>query len=82
MSRKTKVTDLTQGVKAERKPIEFVRHLDTDGMLTISCSSPNQWDNLQRIARGKYDTIIAWDDDTNNRAIYLGHWNDGYVDND
>jgi hypothetical protein len=94
MSKKTKVTDLTQSVKVERKPIEFVMFLNPDGILTemflnpdgilteIRCR-PNEWDNLQRIAVGKNDTIMAWDDCLpNERVIYLGHWNDGYVDND
>jgi hypothetical protein len=82
LARCTKVTDLTQGVNVKGKPIEFVMFLNPDGILTELCCRPNQWDNLQRIARGKYDAIIAWNDNTNNRAIYLGHWNDGYVDND
>lgn len=85
MSKKTKVTDLTQGVK-ERKPIEFVKVLERTGVLTDNPRTPSTFNNVQRVLSAdtsKYDIIIAWDDDTPDcKYTYLGHWNDGYVDND
>lgn len=69
----------------ELKRIEFVKYLHPDGELQDSheCQKPKHWHNLQLFNKGthsKYDTIIAWDEDEDHqKAIFLGHWNDGVV---
>jgi len=80
----TKVTDLTQCVKAERKPIEFKQQLNEDGNTQNTSCKPSQWGNVSRVAiYPLYDIMKAWDDASpQNAFIYLGDWNDGFVDND
>jgi hypothetical protein len=43
--------------------------------------APAEFDNIKLIARSKYDVMAAWDNRSSLQhvAIYLGHWNDGFV---
>ena len=64
------------------KPIEFKYCVDSTGKLSIA-AHPSTWMNVQLFAKkyrgGEFDLILAWDDNPNNGAIYLGHWNDGVI---
>lgn len=66
------------------KKIEFVKYVDNSGELRVSTRSqrPSVWQNVQLFDKAKfskYDIIIAWDDNTEAKVIFLGHWNDGVV---
>ena len=64
------------------KPIEFVHHINLIGRTTIP-AEPSTWLNVQLFAKkyrgGEFDLILAWNDNSNDGAIYLGHWNDGVI---
>jgi hypothetical protein len=72
-----------------KKPIEFVRFIDTnkhsdlEGVATNTKCLPCDWNHLRLVIKGdnhEYDVIAAWDDnDTNTPALYFGYWNDGVV---
>lgn len=81
MNKSTKVTDSTQAVTVG-KPIKIKMIVSTSGVLLNNSCIPNAWDNIQRIATGEFDIMLAWDDLCPHiKVVYLGHWNDGFIDN-
>lgn len=82
----TKIVDLF-GNKKEPKYIEFVYWLSPRGKAYNADLEPSDWDNLALFsvpktkADGELDVILAWDnEDHSGNRIYLGHWNDGIVE--
>lgn len=68
----------------ELKKIKFVKYFDNSGELKKSVRSqrPSEWHNVQLFDKskiGQLDIIIAWDDNSEARVVFLGHWNDGVV---
>lgn len=70
--------------QAQKKPIEFCKFLDEH----ISCCHitkipPKNYKHILLVLSAFsaiYDVMLAYDDDIEEGDIYLGHWNDGYVD--
>ncbi len=96
MTKVTTLAELTGGKTEQRKgkPIEFVHevkttnspHFDSDEL-----AEPKMFEHAALISKADkeclevYDVIAAWDNtDTYNYGaspvIYLGHWNDGFVE--
>lgn len=77
----TKVSVFGQETEKEKgKPIELMEIITS----TKSFFPDNQkWDNLQLFEKGYFgysgDLILAWDND-GQKGVYLGHWNDGFVE--
>lgn len=74
----------TEEVKG--KPIEFktVANIDMEGPRFVNLGKrPKDWRNIELIARGRggeYDMMFAYNDaDRADGFLYLGHWNDGFV---
>ena len=67
----------------ELKKIEFVKRVLPDGVIEKPTPNPEDWDNITLFRKKdqffKYDVILAWDECSIARGIYLGHWNDGVV---
>jgi hypothetical protein len=61
----------------EKKPIEFLRPL---GSITAFCN-PGSWDNVTYIGMVHNDIdldyILAWDDNSEAKVVFIGHWNSG-----
>lgn len=85
---KTKVSVLGEAPKKELKPIEFKligqREIGSNSLHFEKSASmhPHEHENLMLIqtefAEG-LDLIVAYNDFSNSRMYYLGHWNDGVV---
>jgi hypothetical protein len=79
----TKVSILGQeeGQK-QGKPIEFIRYLEDDSGFHITSATPKEWRNVVLIQKkyGQFDLIYAYDKNPGSGTLYLGHWNDGYVE--
>ena len=65
----------------ELKKIEFVKRLHSNLEIETSHTKPDIWDNLMLYRKSttnndSFDMILAWDDN-GEKAIFLGHWNDG-----
>ena len=79
----TKVIILAeQPENKELKPIEFVKHLDSNLEFSSGCSSPKVWENIELICKNyanKFDLMFAYDEDRILGILYLGHFNDGVV---
>lgn len=79
----TKVTILGQEPteQKELKPIEFLEECGCHTWVSTD-SEPDEWDNIELIAKGfsAYDLMFAYDDnDRSNGVLYLGYFNDGIV---
>lgn len=84
----TKVSVFGQETE-KKKPIEFVKWLDffyQNQNLKESTSiedQPKEWDNVTLLQKeyhdSKYDLIFATDDN-GTHCLFLGHWNDGFVE--
>jgi hypothetical protein len=65
------------------KPIEFVKFMCMSTFVS-SNTPPSKYDNIELICKGynnqNQDLIYAYDSDRNDGILYLGHWNDGYVE--
>ena len=63
----------------EFKKIEFAHRINSSGHITEAKTGPCHWENvmLYRKGGGFYDIILAFDN--GEKAIFLGHWNDGVV---
>lgn len=83
----TKVVKLIAENEAteSKKKIEFVFLVTCNKTFVVAPNKPHEWDNVSILCRksdnDKYDIMIAWDNDSNEeqRAVYLGHWNDGVI---
>ena len=85
----TKIVELAvkcvEQVVKEPKPISFILVLGAvigGGRVASAVLSPKNWDCLALLSKGgenKYDTIVAWNEDENEKFVYLGFWNDGIV---
>ena len=65
------------------KPIEFVKRILPDGSFDEPTPKPEEWDNVILFRKKdryfSYDVILASDDNSEARGIYIGHWNDGVI---
>ena len=76
-----------QPQETKKKPIEFVKWIDRDiddVSVEETTNQPNQFHNIELICRsigGRYDIMFAYFDDARSTGcLYLGHWNDGFVE--
>lgn len=69
-----------QKEKEDKKPIEFVTYIHSEGVAKVYNNLPHDYDNIVLIKRGTLDTMLAYDTDPDLGLIYLGHWNDGVVE--
>lgn len=83
----TKVSVFGQDTQKGKKPIEFVEGLNRKGGTTVDIGqyNPRIYDNVVLYSASTqpdhYDIILAYDDDIEGKkAIFLGHWNDGFVE--
>lgn len=82
----TKVIILGQEPEQKKKKsIEFVKQVDHGLDIVNPRYSPNQFENIELIARewddgGLLDLIFAYDNDRNEGYLFLGHFNDGVVE--
>lgn len=81
----TKVSVFGQNTAESKqlKPIEFVKKLGYTCEIEASVTEPKEWENVMLLER-KYtydglDLMIVWDEDIDDKTIYLGHWNDGII---
>lgn len=75
--------------KKKGKPIEFVKWLDfyyqnqNFRKALTEDDQPKAWGNVTLLQKqyhdSKYDLIFA-NDDNGNHCLFLGHWNDGFVE--
>lgn len=68
--------------KQGKKSIEFVLFIGSAGDKLEARTCPSEYDNLCYLGKygiGRFDAILAWDNDSTNKQLYLGHWNDGVV---
>lgn len=78
----TNCIDLSRLPKEHGKPIEFIKVITPRGYQNNPVN-PSRWGNIELLAKdhnGDLDLMFAYDDD--NRAdgvLYLGKWNDGFV---
>jgi hypothetical protein len=71
--------------KPKSKPIEFTYWLEKDSLtpkINFDPLPPPNWDVIELISKGKkLDIMYAYDDDLRTGGvIYLGKWNDGFVE--
>lgn len=69
----------------EKKPIKFVKYLDSNGLIQASTATPDEYTNVMLISQRrdwKFDVMVAWDkrDSPGNTMVYFGYWNDGVVE--
>jgi len=73
-----------QPTESKKKPIEFVKYIDVNGGKNKPDAQPKDWKNIERIAskfRGmSYSLMYAYDNNRDEGALYLGHWNDGVAE--
>lgn len=81
----TKIVSLF-GNKEEKKekPIQFVKYVDQESgeVLPSLGVQPKNWENVSLLCERDLglDLMFAWGDDPNDGCVYLGHWNDGFVE--
>lgn len=69
----------------ELKKIEFVKVLNSNGVLVEPGTNPYHWKNIMLLEKQcktlKLDLMVAWDNEPTDseKYIVLGHWNDGIV---
>ena len=70
--------------KPRRKPIEFVQVLALSGGTHDTTTTPVEWDNVRLMIKhcsNTFDVIHAWNDGMERGGcVYLGYWNDGFVE--
>ena len=81
----TKIINLFDNKEEKKvKPIKFIKYVnETTGETQTSGALPKDWGNISLLCKneGGFDMMFAWDDDhTNSGVVYLGHWNDGFVE--
>ena len=79
----TKVTIIGEATPIQKKnPIKFVKSIDVHNNLP-SRTSPNEWENIELICnnykRG-FDLMFAYNRNREYGVAYLGHFNDGIVE--
>jgi hypothetical protein len=79
----TKVTIIGEATPIEKKkPIEFVKCIGAMSILDAQEIS-YMWKNIELISKryvAGYDLMFAYDDKRDNGTAYLGHFNDGIVE--
>jgi hypothetical protein len=79
----TKVTIIGRATPIEKKkPIEFVKVIKSDH-ITTSAASPHMWNNVELICKNYsvvYDLMFAYNKLRSDGMAYLGHFNDGIVE--
>jgi len=67
------------------KPIEFVKALNNLSELVATKTKPKEWVFIELLSKNYphgYDLMFAYYGERNSgdRCLYLGHWNDGFVE--
>lgn len=76
----TTIKRLTETAGAEKKKIEFVKFISSDGEAITANSKPHEYENIVLIRTShNFDIMYAYHNDSNDGLIYLGHFNDGVV---
>jgi len=58
-----------------------MKYIDVDGRAIEAPTEPKNWKNIILLRKTSYyDFIFAYDEDKSKGIIYLGHWNDGFVE--
>jgi hypothetical protein len=72
-----------QPEKKELKPIEFKLQFTDNKAPCSPTHTPNQWENVELISK-RYadglDLMYAYDNNRNDGRVYLGHFNDGVIE--
>jgi len=79
----TKCTVIGQEpVHDKKKAIEFVKLINTNGIVSGTDVKPTKFDNIELICSdfGGHDLMFAYDHNRNLGYLYLGHWNDGVAE--
>jgi hypothetical protein len=72
-----------QPKEIEKKPIEFKKFFDRDLATVAANTPPNRYMNVELITlkyTDNWDLMFAYDGNRNDGILYLGHWNDGFVE--
>jgi hypothetical protein len=77
----TKVSVFGQETQKKKgNPIQFVKLINRAGIAVKCQNCPETYQNVQLLYKGtKFDTMLVWDDG-GEPTIFLGHWNDGFVE--
>ena len=79
----TKVKIIVEATPIQKKkPIEFVKVIKSD-CITTSATSPHMWNNVELICKNYsvvYDLMFAYNKHRGDGMAYLGHFNDGIVE--
>lgn len=79
----TKVTIIGEATPIEKKkPIEFVKSIGSLGVCNAR-AVPYMWDNIELICKNYgsgFDLMFAYNNKREDGVAYLGHFNDGIVE--
>lgn len=85
----TKIVNLfgSNNTQTKKQPIKFNYLLDNSTLNNPSLTdkhswSPDQFDNVALLESFYPDNhlILAWNDDDDEKFVFVGNWNDGVVD--
>ena len=80
----TKVTIIGEATPIEKnKPIEFVKSIGTLVINPNVRAFPYMWENIELICKNYgngFDLMFAYNDKRKDGVAYLGHFNDGIVE--
>jgi hypothetical protein len=65
------------------EPIKFIYHF-TRNIVVTTHTQPKSWDNIELICKAYEGSVLslmfAYNDNRHDGKMYLGCWNDGYVE--
>ena len=74
---KARIATLEESLRPKKK-IEFVKYLTNEGGFEVPSFKPNNFKEVELVYRyDDYDIMEAYDDESDDKFIYLGHFNDG-----
>ena len=74
---KERIATLEETLRPKKK-IEFVKYLTNEGGFEVPSFKPNNFKEVELVYRyDDYDIMEAYDDESDDKFIYLGHFNDG-----
>lgn len=81
----TKVSVFGQETENKKgKPIEFIEALSRSGGTIQDSYYPSEYENVVLYSKAKqsghFDIILAYDSCRGKESVFLGHWNDGFVE--
>lgn len=80
----TKVFLFTPQQQQTKKPIEFLKSVDSAGVENTPSSKPSDYENIELIVKRneshKPDVMLAYQDNKREYGVlFFGKWNDGIV---